>query len=75
MWRRFESEIPEAMERCRQFLLNNPEDRLKSGGKLKKLKGKSAGTLQYDITDEARVWYVVDKPNHIVRIRYVGHHP
>ncbi len=75
MWRRFESEIPEAMERCRQFLLNNPEDRLKSGGKLKKLKGKLAGILQYDITDEARVWYVVDKTSRIVRIRYLGHHP
>ena len=75
MWRAFETEIPEAMDRCRQFLVNSPEDRLKSGGRLKKLKGDLAGILQYDITDEARVWYVVDRPGRTVRIKYVGHHP
>ena len=75
IWRSFESEIPEAMERCKQFLMSNPEDRLRSGGKLKKLKGAFAGILQYDVTDGARVWYVVDRPNRIVRIRYIGHHP
>ena len=75
IWRAFEAQIPEPLERCRQFLINSPEDRLKSSGKLKKLKGDLAGILQYDITDEARVWYAVDRKNQTVRIKYIGHHP
>lgn len=74
-WRLFETELPEAMHRCRIFLEKNPEDRLKSEGKLKKLKGDLKGILQYDITDEARVWYEVDRKQHLVRIKYCGHHP
>ena len=74
-WRAFETEIPDAMARCKDFLVNNPEDRLKSNGKLKKLKGDLKGVLQHDITDEARVWYVIDKKALTVRIKYVGHHP
>ena len=74
-WRAFEAEIPESMGRCRRFLINSPEDRLRSGAKLKKLKGELAGILQYDITGEARVWYIVDKRSRTVRIRYIGHHP
>jgi mRNA-degrading endonuclease RelE of RelBE toxin-antitoxin system len=75
IWHAFESEMPEAIGRCRQFLINSPEDRLKSGGRLKKLKGELAGILQYDLTGEARVWYTVDKKTRTVRIKYIGHHP
>ncbi len=75
-WEALEREIPGAIERCKKFLKENPGSRLKSGGKLKKLKGKKLkGILQYDITDEARVWYRVDRKQHIVFIDYVGHHP
>jgi len=75
-WEALESEVPTAIEKCRKFLKESPENRLKSSGKLKKLKGKRfKGILQYDITDEARVWYRVDRRNHVVYIEYVGHHP
>jgi len=75
-WEGLEKEVPAAMERCMKFLKKSPESRLESGGKLKKLKGRRfKGILQYDITDEARVWYRVDRKQHIVKIEYVGHHP
>ena len=74
-WEALEEELPGAMERCKKFLKENPEDRLKSSGKLKKLKGKLKGILQYDITNEARAWYKVDRKQRIVFIKYVGHHP
>jgi len=74
-WQVLEGEIPEALQRCKEFLEKTPEDRLKSGGKLKKLKGRFKGILQYDITNNARVWYIVDRKQRIVRIKYVGHHP
>jgi len=70
-----EKEIPEAIERTEGFLKKTPEDRLKSGGKLKKLKGRLKGILQYDITDEARIWYTIDRKQRMVCIKYVGHHP
>jgi len=70
-----ETEIPEATHRCKLFLEKTPEDRLKSGGKLKKLKGRFKDILQYDITDEARVWYEVDRKQRLVRVKYCGHHP
>jgi len=64
------------MEELEVFLENNPADRRKALGKLKKLKGRFQGILQYDITqDDARVWYRIDKRNHNVIIKYAGHHP
>ena len=74
-WEALEREVPAAIERCKNFLKKSPANRLKSRGKLKKLKGRFKGILQYDITDEARVWYRVDLKNRIVYIEYVGHHP
>jgi len=74
-WEALEKEVPAAIERCKNFLKESPTNRLKSRGKLKKLKGGFKGILQYDITDEARVWYRVDPKNHKVYIEYVGHHP
>lgn len=63
------------MERCKQFLRESPLNRLKSGGRLKKLKGKQQGVLQYDVDDSHRVWYEVDNKDHIVEIKYIGSHP
>jgi hypothetical protein len=50
-WNSVNVHIPDALQRCQGFLINSPEDRIKSGGKLKKLKGKFTGLLQFDITD------------------------
>ena len=66
---------PEAMERCAAFLEQTPQDRPASGGKLKKLKGRHKGILQYDITDRLRVWYKVDNKDRNVLIEYIGEHP
>lgn len=73
-WKVLEKEVPSAIEKCKKFLTESPENRPKSGGKLKKLKGRFKGILQYDITDEARVWYRVNRKQRIVYIEYVGHH-
>jgi len=74
-WYSLENDIPEPMERCKQFIQENPEDRIKSGGKLKKLKGKLNGILQYDITYRTRIHYKVGPGEHVVYIEYVGYHP
>lgn len=71
-----EKEFPEKVVECKEFLRNNPEDRNKAIGILKKLKGRYKGILQYDITkDDARVWYRVDRKEKLVIIKYAGHHP
>ena len=74
-WYLLESRFPDAMESCKKFIRENPEDRLKAAGKLKKLKGRFTGILQYDISDKARIWYRVDKREHIAYIEYAGFHP
>ena len=75
-WQQLESEFPDRIADCIKFLQNNPENRMEAIGILKKLKGRHKGILQYDITkNDARVWYVVDKKNKVVSIRYAGHHP
>lgn len=74
-WYALEKNLPEAMERCKNFLQESPLDRLKSGGRLKKLQGKLKGILQYDITDSYRVQYTVDSNDHVVYIEYIGGHP
>ncbi len=75
-WLALEKEFPERVADCKEFLCNNPEDRSKAIGVLKKLKGRIKGILQYDITkDDARVWYRVDRKEKLVIIKYAGHHP
>ena len=75
-WIALEKEFPERVAECKEFLCNNPEDRRKAIGILKKLKGRYKGILQYDITkDDARVWYRVDRRERLVIIKYAGHHP
>lgn len=75
IWYLLEENIPEAMGKCTVFLENSPLSRLKSQGKLKKLKGKLKGILQYDVTYSARVRYKVDTEEKIVYIEYIGNHP
>lgn len=75
-WLALEKEFPERVADCKEFLCNNPEDRSKAIGILKKLKGRYKEILQYDITkDDARVWYRVDRKENLVIIKYAGHHP
>lgn len=77
-WDALEREFPERMRGCKEFLINNPEDRTKAIGILKKLTGiyKEKGILQYDITkDDARVIYRVNKKENTVIIKYADHHP
>jgi len=75
-WVALENEFPDRVAGCREFLINNPEDRRKAIGILKKLQGRHKGILQYDITkDDARVWYCVDRKERLVIIKYAGHHP
>ncbi len=75
-WLALEKEFPERVADCKEFLCNNPEDRRKAIGVLKKLQGRCKGTLQYDITkDDARVWYRVNRKDKLVIIKYAGHHP
>ncbi len=74
-WFLLERDIPEPMGKCLKFLEESPLDRLKSQGKLKKLKGKLQGLLQYDVTHSDRLRYKVDIKENIVFIEYIGQHP
>ncbi len=75
-WLALKNEYPDRVEDCVEFLINNPEDRMKTIGILKKLQGRLKGILQYDITkDDARVWYCVNRKEKLVIIKYAGHHP
>ena len=60
------------MVRLTKYLEESPQDRLRSYGKLKKLKGKLKGILQYDLTDRYRVHYQVDTIERIVCVEYIG---
>ena len=75
-WIALEGKFPDRVADCKDFLINNPEDRRKALGILKKLHGRHKGILQYDITkNDARVWYRVDRKGKLVIIKYAGHHP
>lgn len=77
-WDALVQEFPERMNECIKFLKNNPEDRNKAIGILKKLKGnfQKKRLLQYDVSkDDARVIYRVDRKKHLVIIKFAGHHP
>lgn len=75
-WDQLKVEFPDKVDECIRFLKASPADRRNAIGKLKKLRGKYKGILQYDITkDEYRVWYIIDKQSKIVVIRYAGAHP
>ena len=74
-WKKLEENSPEALEKCRYFLTTTPVERFASGGKVKKLHGQFSRFLQFDVTDKARVQYMVDTENRIVYIRYAGQHP
>ena len=74
-WKTLEENSPEALAKCRHFLVYAPLDVLSTSGKVKKLNGSWKGLLQYDVTDKARVHYWVDRDNLVVYVEYAGPHP
>ena len=43
--------------------------------KTKKLRGRLAGIIQYDLPGGYRLWYRVDEATHTVYVDYIGPHP
>jgi len=72
-WRDVCARDPRGAARTLQFLQTTPEQRVP--GKVKKLKGKLKGLLQYEVNHSDRVRYWVDKENHVVWVEYAGSHP
>ena len=44
-------------------------------GKIKWLRGSLSGTLQYDLSDDDRIWWQVDQVARLVTVTYIGPHP
>jgi len=64
----------EAVKRFIQHqLAANPLQRVP--GKTKQLKGAYKGFLQYDVDDNYRIIYFVDKTKMVVYLDYIGPHP
>jgi mRNA-degrading endonuclease RelE of RelBE toxin-antitoxin system len=74
-WHSLEAQMPDKMAELKSFLQDNPNDRSKAPGKLKKLRGRLKRFLQYDITDSYRIWYQVDSSDKAVYVEYIGLHP
>jgi mRNA-degrading endonuclease RelE of RelBE toxin-antitoxin system len=79
-WRRFERTAPDHVVRAAQqvlsgFLSEHPEDREAAAGRLKKLRGRQAGLLQYDLPAFYRLIYRVDRERQLVIVEYIGSHP
>ena len=64
---------PQGAAEALRFLRTTPERRVP--GKVKKLKGKLKGLLQYDVNYSDRVWYWVDRGRNVVWVEYAGPHP
>ena len=81
-WRDICRRDPQGAAEVLRFLQTSPERRIP--GKVKKLKGKLKGLLQYDVNYSDRVQYWVDKESAypiagngigIVWVEYAGPHP
>ena len=72
-WQDICARDPQGAAAVLEFLRTTPERR--APGKVKKLKGKLAGLLQYDVNYSDRVQYWVDKENNIVWVEYAGPDP
>ncbi|MBU0567828.1 hypothetical protein KJ693_05065 [bacterium] len=64
---------PKGAAEVLQFLETTPE--LRVPGKVKKLRGRLKGLLQYDVNYKDRVQYWVNKSEGKVMIEYAGPHP
>ena len=66
--------IRDAVRECvEQVLQSKPLERIPH--KTKKLKGRLAGLIQYDLPSGYRLWYRVDQSTQIVYMDYIGPHP
>jgi hypothetical protein len=80
MWQRFarsglRAAVDAATDVRDNFLHVSPLDDSKAPGKTKKLEGRFAGMIQYDLPAYHRLWYSVDEEAMQVRVHYVGVHP
>lgn len=57
----------------RDHLTQSPLERIP--GKVKELHGKYKGVMQYDIDQNYRIMYRVDKAKRVVFVQYIGPHP
>lgn len=71
-WQDICARDPQGAAETLRFLQTTPEQRIP--GKVKKLKGKLKGLLQYDVNYSDRVQYWVDKRNKTVWVEYAGPH-
>jgi len=71
-WRDVCTRDPQGAAEALRFLRTTPERRVP--GKVKKLRGKLKGLLQYDVNYSDRIQYWVDKENNIVWVEYAGSH-
>ena len=66
--------IRDAVRECvEQVLQSKPLERIPQ--KTKKLKGRLAGLIQYDLPSGYRLWYRVDQSTQMVYVEYIGPHP
>lgn len=72
-WREICVRDPQGAVETLRFLQSTPEQRVP--GKVKKLKGRLRGLLQYDVNYSDRVQYWVDKESGVVWVEYAGAHP
>lgn len=72
-WRDVCIRDPQGAAEALRFLRNTPEQRVP--GKVKKLRSKLKGLLQYDVNYSDRIQYWVDKENNIVWVEWAGPHP
>ena len=72
-WQGICARDPQGAQEVLQFLRTTPARRVP--GKVKKLKGKLKGLLQYDVNYSDRVQYWLDKENNVVWVEYAGPHP
>ena len=72
-WRDICALDPNGAAETLHFLQNTPEMRIP--GKVKKLRGKLRGLLQYNVNYSDRVQYWVDKERGTVWVEYAGPHP
>jgi hypothetical protein len=80
VWEQFEQTAPAAVVQAAKNVRDNylrisPLDPARAPGKTKKLAGKLAGLIQYDLPAYHRLWYRVDEAACEVRVEYVGPHP
>ena len=71
-WQNICARDPQGALEALRFLHTTPDRRVP--GKVKKLKGKLMGLLQYDVNYRDRIQYWIDKESNVVWVEYAGPH-